>query len=71
MKTSEQVFGFQRRRPSTNWFLVIGRRKARRVVVAGCQIHYAVRCDERPKLKTGTHKGDGEEQQNNRIWCAE
>ena len=71
MKTSEQVFGFKPSRPSTNWFLVIGRRKARRVVVAGCQIHYAMRCDEKPKLKTGTHEADGTQHPNNRIWCVE
>lgn len=71
MKTSEEVFGFKPSRPSTNWFLAIGRRKVRRVIVAGCQIHYAVRCDERPKLKTGTHEADGYAQLNNRIWLAE
>ncbi len=72
LKTAEDVFGFKPSRPSTNWFLVIGRRKAKRVVVAGCQIHYAVACAERPTLLEGWHDvKESSEQPNNRIWCAE
>ena len=52
--TTEQAFGFTPARPSTNWFLQVGEGE-RQVVVAGCQIHYCVRCAERPTEKPGRY----------------
>ena len=41
VRTSEESLGVKTNARSTNWYLEIGR-----VTVAGCQIHYVVRCDE-------------------------
>lgn len=37
---SEKALGVKTNSKSTNWYVVIGD-----MVVAGCQVHYAVRCD--------------------------
>ncbi len=38
---SEAVLGLRANRNSTNWYVIIGD-----LIIAGCQIHYALRCDE-------------------------
>lgn len=48
LRQTEEVFGFTPARPSTNWFLEIGK-DGKEIIVAGCQVHYAIRCEERPK----------------------
>ncbi|MFW5830785.1 MAG: hypothetical protein ACOCVA_00950 [Prolixibacteraceae bacterium] len=53
MKT-EDVLGFTPLRPSTNWFICIGD-----VVIAGCQIHYLIRCPKKPDLFENSFK-DGD-----------
>lgn len=50
----DEAFGFTPQRPSTNWFLYIGDGE-NQVILAGCQIHYAVRCKVRPICKDGLH----------------
>ncbi len=50
--TTEDVFAFKPLRPSTNWFITLGKGKGS-MIVAGCQIHYAIEC-ERPKELQGT-----------------
>lgn len=39
--TSEETLGVKTNAKSTNWYVVIGN-----MTLAGCQIHYAIRCDE-------------------------
>jgi hypothetical protein len=39
--TAEDTLGVRPNGRSTNWYLEIGR-----VTIAGCQVHYAVQCDE-------------------------
>lgn len=39
-RTAEESLGVRPNGKSTNWYLEIGN-----VTIAGCQIHYAVRCD--------------------------
>lgn len=46
MKDSETL-GIQTNDRSTNWYAVVGDGK-RGVIVAGCQIHYACICEEKP-----------------------
>lgn len=43
---TEDAFGFTPARPSTNWFLKVGN-----MIVAGCQIHYAIQCEKAPENK--------------------
>lgn len=46
MATTEQTLGFTPSRPSTNWFLRVGE-----LVIAGCQIHYLLKCDVKPNIE--------------------
>jgi len=46
----EDAFGFTPARPSANWFLS-GGSEDNHVIIAGCQIHYAVRSEKRPVSK--------------------
>lgn len=43
----DNALGVKTNRNSTNWFARIGSEK-NHVIVAGCQIHYAVRCESKP-----------------------
>ena len=53
LKKTEDVFGFTPARPSTNWFIKVGTEE-NHVIIAGCQIHFAVRSEKRP---TSKHEG--------------
>lgn len=47
----EDVFlGIKTNRNSTNWFLKVGNAESN-VVIAGCQIHYAVKCETMPNTE--------------------
>jgi len=72
MLTTDNVFGFKPSRPSTNWFLKVGDDN-RHVIIAGCQIHYAVRCESVPVRIIGTHKNNDSDRDHllNRIYFAE
>jgi hypothetical protein len=50
LKLSQEVFGFTPLRPSTNWFVVCGK-GGKEIIIAGCQIHYAIRCEDPPTNK--------------------
>lgn len=50
----EDVFGFTPQRPSTNWFMQVGEGD-NMVMIAGCQIHYVVKCDKKPSAIEGVH----------------
>jgi hypothetical protein len=39
--TSEETLGIKTNARSSNWYVMIGN-----MIIAGCQIHYAVRCEE-------------------------
>lgn len=41
VRTSEEALGVRTNARSTNWYVEVGN-----LTLAGCQIHYAVRCDE-------------------------
>lgn len=53
LEKMEDVFGFTPSRPSTNWYLKVGSDE-KQIIIAGCQIHYAIRADKRPE---SCHKG--------------
>jgi len=53
LKKTEDVFGFTPARPSTNWFIKVGSEE-KYVIIAGCQIYYAVHSENRPVSK---HEG--------------
>jgi len=55
IKTTEEIFNFTPKRPSTNWFIIVGKEESKQIIIAGCQIHFAIRCNERPFYKMGTY----------------
>lgn len=74
LRRMEDVFGFTPSRPSTNWYLEVGS-PDKYVIIAGCQIHYAVRLEEKPKSnhfnKFYTDKDTGMTLNEDRIYYAE
>jgi hypothetical protein len=40
---------------SANWYVKIGSKKNHHILIAGCQIHYFLRTDERPTQLPGTY----------------
>ena len=49
--TAEETLGIKTNARSTNWYVKVGTEE-KHIVIAGCQIHYAVRCDKEPNLGT-------------------
>ena len=49
----DDFLGIKTNRNSTNWYAKIGSEE-KHIIVAGCQIHYAVKCNEKPN--TGNAK---------------
>lgn len=45
---SDDFLGIKTNHGSSNWFLKVGTDK-NHVIIAGCQIHYAVKCDTMPE----------------------
>jgi len=64
IKTTEDVFDFKPSRPSTNWFVLVTgtdsslEDSVSEMIVAGCQIHYALQVEERPLRKPNFTKGE-------------
>lgn len=56
----DDVLGIKTNSRSANWFLKVGSND-RHVIIAGCQIHYAIKCNTQPVLhsyiKEGMHEG--------------
>lgn len=53
----KDCFGFVPLRPSTNWFCEIGEGE-NSIIIAGCHIHYAIKCTQKPIIKTDTYIHD-------------
>jgi hypothetical protein len=73
VKNIKEVFGFDPIRPSTNWYLVVGKEN-KEVIIAGCQIHYAVRCEKMNNKLLGVtflEKDTGVVRSADRIYIAE
>lgn len=45
--TEDNILGVKTNRMSTNWFAKIGSEE-KHIIIAGCQIHYSVRCENKP-----------------------
>jgi hypothetical protein len=43
----ESIMGIKTNRQSVNWYAVVGGNK-REIVIAGCQIFYAIKCEDKP-----------------------
>ena len=56
----DDVLGIKTNRISTNWFAVVGSND-KEIIIAGCQIHYAIKCnnkpDNKPYMQEETHEG--------------
>jgi len=46
----DTFLGLKTNRNSSNWFAKVGSEK-KHIVIAGCQIHYAVKCEEKPNTE--------------------
>lgn len=46
----DSVLGIKTNRNSSNWYAFVGSEE-KGILVAGCQIHYAVKCEEEPNTK--------------------
>ena len=44
----DSFLGIKTNRMSANWFAKVGSEK-NHIIIAGCQIHYAVRCEKKPE----------------------
>jgi len=49
-----KVLGIKTNIRATNWYVKVGSEE-NHVIVAGCQIHYATRCEERPETTYTEH----------------
>lgn len=70
----DSFLGVKTNAHSSNWFAKIGTEN-KHVIVAGCQIHYAVKCDEKPNTERvmdyfSTEKGFYEKERPTQIYCA-
>jgi cytochrome c5 len=50
----DSILGVKTNRNSANWYAVVGG-NGKEIIVAGCQIFYAIKCEEKP------HTGDVED----------
>jgi hypothetical protein len=46
----DSLLGVKTNRNSTNWYAQIGG-NGKEIIVAGCQIHYAIRCEAAPNIE--------------------
>lgn len=69
---AKDCFGFIPLRPSTNWFCQVGEGEGM-IIIAGCHIHYAVKCSKPPVIKAGTYQHEVTKDQVvcNKIYLAE
>lgn len=71
----DNILGVKTNRMSSNWFAKIGSDE-NHIIVAGCQIHYSVRCEETPYTGVVYEKsyGDGSQveiKRDSEIYIAE
>lgn len=71
IRNDEETLGVKTNNKSTNWYLMIGN-----MIVAGCQIHYAIKTDKvnlNPPIREMEHEGKliVTDQPNTRIYFAD
>lgn len=47
---NDSILGLKTNRMSTNWFAKVGS-EDKHVIIAGCQIHYATKCSNKPNIE--------------------
>jgi len=56
----DSLIGVKTNRNSTNWYAKVGGND-KEIIIAGCQIHYAIKCNETPSqddyIQDETHEG--------------
>lgn len=61
VEVMEDTFlGIKTNRNSTNWYLKIGSEE-NHIIVAGCQIHYCARCENKPNVEMVEGYSTGEQ----------
>ena len=55
----DSVLGIKTNRNSSNWYAYIGSEE-KGMIVAGCQIHYAIKCNDSPNTNKITELNYGE-----------
>ena len=65
---AKDMLGFNPTR-STNWYARIGEGD-KSVIIAGCKIHFAIQCEEMPKIRKGKFKKgkNGQQFKDNNIY---
>jgi len=48
--TDDTAMGIKTNRGSTNWYAKVGD-KENHIIIAGCHIHYAIKCEEEPNTE--------------------
>ena len=71
----DSALGIKTNRNSTNWYAIVGSEE-KQVILAGCQIHYAMKCESKPNtedvLDYTTHEGVVKRDlRPSQIWIAE
>lgn len=51
----DDALGIKTNRISSNWYAVLGEGDGQ-MIIAGCQIHYAIRCESQPSLEPYIHE---------------
>jgi hypothetical protein len=54
----ESIMGIKTNRQSANWYAAVGG-NGREIVIAGCQIFYAIRCEDKPNTDRATEWYNG------------
>ena len=73
----DSFLGLKTNRNSSNWFARVGNEN-NHVIVAGCQIHYAIRCEDKPDTvslvddynNSDASVGCKTYKRPSQIWCA-
>jgi len=64
----DSFLGIKTNRNSTNWFAKVGSEN-NHVIIAGCQIHYVLRCEEQPNNENNINNCK-ENEKTTMIWIA-
>lgn len=57
---SKQVLGIETNKNSTNWYVKVGS-EDKHIIIAGCQVQYAIHCESKPSTEPVTEKTYGAE----------
>lgn len=72
----DSILGVKTNRNSANWYAVVGG-NGKEIIIAGCQIFYAVKCDQKPNTDrviewfNGDNGGIIESERPTKIYIAE